>query len=311
MKHSILFFSIVVIIFSGCVSKEKKENTISISGAFALYPMVIKWSEAYKKDHHEVRFNISGGGAGKGMADALSGSVDLGMFSREIASEEKNQGVWWIGLCKDAVLPTICDKNPYLSLIKKRGVTQKELTAIFIDGTIKDWSQLFPEVKAEIIEVYTRSDACGAAETWGQYLGGKQEDLSGIGIHGDPGLADAVAKDKLSIGYNNTAYVYDINTGKKHPGLEVIPIDFNENGVIDPEEMLYDTFDNVLQAIAVGDYPSPPARELYFVAKGKPKKESVINFIRWTLTSGQQYVKEAGYVPISQEKINYYLKTIE
>lgn len=305
------FILIIALMLSACVSGKKKEKTISISGAFALYPLVVKWAEEYQKEHPEVRFNISGGGAGKGMADALAGTVDLGMFSRGIAQEEKNQGVWWAGLTIDAVIPTISDKNPYLEELGKQGLAREKFTGIFIDGTIKDWQELFPDREKEPIEVYTRSDACGAAETWAKYLGGKQENLKGTGIYGDPGLAEAVSKDPAGIAFNNTIYVYDIKTGKKRPGIEVIPIDINNNGSIDPEENFYDSFREVLKAIADSVYPSPPARELYFVSKGKPAKQATLDFIRWTLTEGQKYVKEAGYVPLDQKKIDGYLEKLQ
>ena len=42
------------------------EGTISMSGAFALYPLANKWAEEFQKLHPDVRFNISAGGAGKG-----------------------------------------------------------------------------------------------------------------------------------------------------------------------------------------------------------------------------------------------------
>lgn len=311
MKKIVLGGFVLALLFGGCVSKTQKENTISLSGAFALYPMTIKWADAYKKEHPEIRFNISAGGAGKGMADALAGTVDLGMFSREIAQAEIDKGVWWVGLCKDAVLPTLSAQNPYLDIIKKRGITREELKAIFVDYSIQNWPELVTHADNKVIQVYTRSDACGAAGTWAKYLGFAQEDLKGIGIHGDPGLADAVAKDKYGIGFNNTAYVYDIKTGEKYPGLEVLPLDLDANGTLDAEEDFYDSFEQVLAAIAEGKYPSPPARELYFVAHGKPAKKAVLDFMKWTLTTGQQYVKEAGYVPITQEKLNAYLKELE
>jgi phosphate transport system substrate-binding protein len=312
MKKTVLIFGLIaVMILSACVSKKQKEQTISISGAFALYPLVVRWSEEYKKEHPEIRFNISGGGAGKGMADALSGAVDLGMFSREIHQLEKDKGVWWVGLTVDAVLPTISNKNPYLNILKQRGLTKEEFTAIFIDGTTKDWAELLQESNKFDLKVYTRSDACGAAETWAHYLGGKQENLKGIGIYGDPGLAEAVAKDPAGIAYNNTIYIYDIKTGAKRQGIEVIPIDINGNGKIDPDEDFYESFESVLKAIANGIYPSPPARELYFVSKGKPEKQSVLDFIKWTLTDGQKFVKEAGYVPIDQNLIDGYLVKLQ
>lgn len=312
MKNvNIIILLVSAMLFSSCASKAKKDNTITISGAFALYPLVIKWSEEYKKENPDVRFNITGGGAGKGLADALAGVVDLGMFSREITQVEKDRGTWWVGLTIDAVIPSISNQNPYLQPIKERGLTRDEFRAIFIDGTIKNWGELLYNEPQSNIEVYTRSDACGAAETWAKYLGGSQEDLLGVGIFGDPGLAEAVIKAPLSIGFNNTIYVYDINTGHKRPGVEVVPIDINNNGVIDADENFYDTFNGVLEAIASGVYPSPPARELYFVSNGKPQKESVVKFIKWTLTEGQKYVTEAGYVPIDQDAINHYLEKLE
>jgi len=310
-KLKFVYVLMAIVIISSCVSKKQKEKTLNFSGAFALYPMVIKWAEEYKKEHEEVRFNISAGGAGKGMADALAGTVDLGLFSREIAKEEKDKGVWWVGLCKDAVLPTISANNPYLKILKERGLTKEEFTAIFIDGSITNWGEVLNVGESKGIQVYTRSDACGAAGTWAKYLGGKQEDLNGIGIHGDPALAEAVGKDPTGIAFNNTIYIYDIKTGKKRLGIEVIPIDLNSNGTIDPEENFYDTFDAILKAIAEGGYPSPPARELYFVAKGKPEKQATLDFIRWVLTYGQKFIKEAGYVPITQDKIDHYLKKLK
>jgi phosphate transport system substrate-binding protein len=93
--------------------------------------------------------------------------------------------------------------------------------------------------------------------------------------------------------------------------MEIIPIDINTNGTIDPEEDFYQSFDAILTAIANGKYPSPPARELYFVSNGKPKKQATLDFIKWTLTSGQKFVSEAGYVPIDQSKIDEYLDKLK
>jgi len=81
-KIGIYLLSGLLLVTASCVSQKRKDNTITISGAFALYPLVIQLSEEYRKENPQVRFNITGGGAGKGLADALSEVVDLGMFSR-------------------------------------------------------------------------------------------------------------------------------------------------------------------------------------------------------------------------------------
>jgi len=142
-------------------------------------------------------------------------------------------------------------------------------------------------------------------------MGKKQEDIKGTGVFGDPGMADAIRKDINSIGYNNIIYIYDINTKKKHEGLEIIPFDINENGVIDADENFYNTIDDIDKAIKEGKYPSPPARDLYFVSKGKPLNKATSDFLKWILTEGQKFVKEGGYVELQKENINSELKKLE
>ena len=65
---------------------------IQLSGAFALYPMAVKWAEEFKAIHPNVKIDISGGGAGKGITDALAGVVDIGMVSRDVYPEEVEKG---------------------------------------------------------------------------------------------------------------------------------------------------------------------------------------------------------------------------
>lgn len=284
--------------------KDSLSGTISISGAFALYPLTVKWAEEYQKLHPNVTINISAGGAGKGMTDALSEMVDLGMFSKEVSDEEIKKGAWYVAVAKDAVLATINEKNPIIKDLKEKGLKQSDFYEIFITGNYKKWGWIYKTSNNTPVNVYTRSDACGAAEMWAKFLKNKkQEDIKGVGVNGDPGVADAVRKDINGIGYNNIAYVFDINSRKKYQGIDVVPIDINSNGKIDKEEMIYETLDDIMNAIRDGIYPSPPARALYFVSHGKPQKKLVCNFILWVLTEGQKYVNEAGYVKLPDERV--------
>ena len=307
-KITVYFFTILLIgsLSSGNAFSQPKpelKGNISISGAFALYPLVVTWAEEFRKLHPNVKFDISAGGAGKGMTDALSNMVDIGLVSREIYPEETKKGAFGIAVTKDAVVPTISAKNPNIKDILAIGLDRDAAINIFITGKTKTWGQALGTKSAVPIRIYTRSDACGAAETWSQYLGKKQEDLLGVGVFGDPGLAQAVSKDPSGIAYNNIGYAYDAKTKKPNPGIKVLPLDINNNGKIDPDENFYDTMDAIVNAIASGKYPSPPARDLYFVTSGKPVKKELVEFIKWSLTEGQKYVFDSGYINLSKEKL--------
>jgi phosphate transport system substrate-binding protein len=286
------------------------KGTITVSGAWALYPLMVRWGEEFQKLHPDVRFDISAGGAGKGMADALANAVDIGMVSRAIYPEEVEKGAFWVSITKDAVFGTVNEGNPVWEDLHQKGMTHDTLVGIYITGEVTTWGQVVgrPEV-TDPIHVFTRSDACGAAATWAEYLGGAQEDLLGIAVYGDPGLLDAVVKDPSGIGFNNLNYAFDMDTGKPVAGARVAPLDVNGNGRADPEEV-YDTKEQAVDAVAADRYPSPPARDLNLVTSGKPA--GLVNtFIIWVLTDGQSYVGEAGYISLSREKLDEGLRKLD
>jgi len=311
---SVLIIYLLIFSFlSGCTIQDKK--TIKVSGAFALYPMMNIWADEYKKINPDIKIEVSAGGAGKGMSDTILGIVDIGMVSRGIYQEEINQGIFWVSVAKDAVVATINTANPVIEIILTKGLTRRQFEEIFIKRNITTWGRLvgIPDIK-DSIRVYTRSDACGAAETWALYLGEyNQDDLTNIAdsaINGDPNLAAAIQGDKLGIGFNNINFVYDSITKRPFDGLKPVPIDLDENGLLDEYERFYDTRDEIVNSIANDIYPSPPARALHLVTKNN-FSDITQDFIYWILTDGQEYVSTSGYIELSEETISEQISYLE
>ena len=301
--------SLILALYSPAPPQAKElEGNVSLSGAWALYPMALKWAEEFKKVHPKVQLDVQAGGAGKGIADALAGVVDFGMVSRAIHPAEVEKGAFAIAVCKDAVVPTISEKNPFLNQFLKAGVKKETFAAIWVSEAAKTWGDVLGTPDKTSLHVYTRSDACGAAETWADFFGKRQEDLKGVGVYGDPGLAEAVRRDPLGLGYNNINYAYDAKTLKPIQGIVILPIDLDGNGKIDEAENFYQDRNAITKAIAAGAYPSPPARDLYLVSKGKPEKEILVEFLKWVLSDGQKYVPETGYINLSPQKLAEGLK---
>lgn len=313
--HSILLLFVSV----SCAPKVKEgydEKTgftgnISVSGAFALYPIVVLWSEDFKAIHPNVRFNISAGGAGKGISDVLSNMVDIGLVSRDLHEQELARGAFPVHVAKDAVVGTFNNKHPNFKLLQSRGLSQKELVGIFVEQRYKLWSDIDARLVKAPIEVYVRSDAAGAAETWAKFLGERQEGLKGIGIFGDPGLAQAIKDKPLAIGFNNINYVFDLKTKLPAENMAVMPIDINADGQIQPQENFYSNLDSLTSAVATNRYPSPPARDLTFVIRSDKKTKLLTEFIRFVLDKKQQgYLLENGYVPLNDELKDVELKKL-
>ena len=139
MRNLIVSVCILIGISVGvgsCGSKANKkgglQGEITLSGAFALYPLVVKWAEEFKKLNPNVRIDISAGGAGKGMTDALAKVVDLGMVSREVYPPELEKGAIGFAVAKDAVIPTINENNPVIKDLLQTGLTQEAAKKLWI-----------------------------------------------------------------------------------------------------------------------------------------------------------------------------------
>ena len=104
MKKNIIRMSALAVIaatalsLSSCGGEKKQvaegelSGEISLSGAFALYPLAVQWANDFQALHPGVKIDVSAGGAGKGITDALAQVVDFGMVSRELGEAEIENG---------------------------------------------------------------------------------------------------------------------------------------------------------------------------------------------------------------------------
>ncbi|MBN1280735.1 MAG: PstS family phosphate ABC transporter substrate-binding protein [Candidatus Thermoplasmatota archaeon] len=303
-----------IVSLSGCTTQ--KENTIKISGAYSLYPMMVVWANEYQKLHPNVSIDVTSGGAGKGMSDALGGTVNLGMVSRDVTPEEAAQGIIAVAVVEDAVLATINSANPVINNITQTGLTKQQLKDIFITRTITTWGQVIGDASnTDPIRVYSRSDVCGAAETWAKYLGEyTQDDFPTVEevskVKGDDSMSQAVSGDPLAIGYSNVNYIYSNATHQPKTRLAVVPLDLNENGTLDADENFYQNRDDIVNAELNDIIPAPPSRLVYLVTLNNFTGITK-DFVLWILTEGQQYTFANGYGAIPSDILDDQLAIIE
>ena len=290
MKRSVFIFAALFLslVVAGTTHGQELKGTLTLSGAWAIYPTAVAWGEEFQKLHPGVKVDISAGGAGKGAADAIAGLVDIGMVSREPDPAELAKGITPVYVLHDAVFPVVSDKNPALPAILRKGMTVKAFAEIYLTGTLAAWDAAVGSKSDRPIHVYTRSDSCGAAAAWAAPFGKKQEDLKGIGVFGDPGLLQAVLRDPIGLGYNNFSYVFT-REGKLVTGARLVPIDANSNGKADPEEIFTDR-KSAVAAIEAGKYPV--TRKNYFFVKGK-QTGLVKEFLKFALSEEGTKVVEA------------------
>jgi phosphate transport system substrate-binding protein len=119
--NKITLIAVIILVLANAtaskVAAQDLKGNISISGAFALYPITVKWAEEFKKINPNVKIDIQAGGAGKGITDVLSKVTDIGLVSRDLNAAEFKKGAFAIAVTKDAVIPTISATSPYKKVL--------------------------------------------------------------------------------------------------------------------------------------------------------------------------------------------------
>lgn len=109
-------------------------GTISVAGSTSISPVMEKLSESYKKLNPGINIELQQTGSSAGITSTIEGTVDLGMSSRALTSEEKSK-LRETTIALDGIAVIVNKNNPVEDL------SLEEIRNIFI-GEILDWNNL-------------------------------------------------------------------------------------------------------------------------------------------------------------------------
>lgn len=115
--------------YSGSVS----EGKITLSGSSSVTPVMEKLKEAYLLKNPNVTLEIQQSDSTTGITNALDGSCDIGMASRELKESESAQGLQSLTIAQDGIVVIVNQQNPLT------GLSAEHVRAIFT-GETTSWS---------------------------------------------------------------------------------------------------------------------------------------------------------------------------
>jgi len=310
MKAIIMNGLISLVLISACQSGSKTDpvqktspaqplmGEFTISGADALFPLMNVLSREFMKLHPELNIEVTKGGTGRGLQKLLNREIDLAMVSRELTPDEESLDLWFFPVTKEAVFPVISRKNPYLKKILEQGIKRNTLKELYQGESGLTWGQILSTDSKEPVLVLTRADTSGAAIVWANYLGIHRIGLAGSKVEGDDGMILKITDEPYSLGYCNAHYAFNFTDQTVHEGIEVIPLDINNNGKIDLNEKFYENLCLASRAAYLGKFPIHLCREIALVSQGQPTDKNIIEFLRWIYGDGQKIAKENGYTEL-------------
>ena len=204
-----LFFMIIILV-AGCGKKneENKTNTdtppetVTISGSTSVGPLIEKEAEQFKKENTGINVEINQIGSSAGIKDAINGTVEIGMSSRDLKEEEIVEGLVEVEVAFDG-MAVITSKNNKIDSLKLSDVKD------IYTGKITNWKDVGGE-DSQIV-VVSREDGSGTRDAFQEIVGYTSEELYKESIIGDGSgnIKTTVAGNNHAIGFISFEYIDD------------------------------------------------------------------------------------------------------
>jgi phosphate transport system substrate-binding protein len=307
MNRLVLLLIVGVLISCKSKLKQKEEvlengpvklsGELIVSGAYALSPMMQEWANEFMKLHPNLKIKVIACGTSKGMSDLYSGQAGIAMISRKPEPTEADSNLWFASVTKEGVLPVVSSANSKINVLMEKGITKEKLVEVYTKDDLK-WSEIVKGMDQTPVKVFRRPETSGAAYSWGCFLKTLPGKLRGTVLETDSDIITTVRNEPNSIAFCNAHYAYKLGGEMQQEGIKVLPIDINNNGIIDKKEMFYLKLCQVQRAGYLGIFPHELCREISIACKEKPTDALRKEFIKWILTTGQEIAVKKGYSKI-------------
>lgn len=114
-------------------SSNNASGKVVVSGSSSVTPVMEKLAEAYQKANTNVTVDVQQSDSSTGIKDAINGTSDIGMASRDISDDELSQGIKSVTIAQDAIAVIINKDNAV------DDITMDEIKAIYT-GSKTTWS---------------------------------------------------------------------------------------------------------------------------------------------------------------------------
>lgn len=298
------------------------------AGATFPFPLYQKWIQLFQKQS-DIRITYQGVGSSSGIRQLKSKDVDFGAtdaFLNDDDLKQSERGILHIPTCVGAVV--VIYNLPEQQNLK---FTPEVLSNIFL-GKITTWSDPqivkinpqihLPETEISIIH---RSEGSGTTFIFTDYLSkvnldwdkkiGKGKTVvwpKGMGVEGNPGVAELVKKIPGSIGYVELTYAsthqLPVAAIKNKAGHFILP---SLESVSQAAEVTIPNDTRVLltNTDAQNGYPISSFtyliffQEQFYQQRTREKAEALVAFLNWAIHEGQAYNKSMLYSPLPQAAV--------
>jgi len=301
MKRAITFLTCLLIVGYSCMAgnaplsenRSLPSDSIKVLSTPDLYNISTKWAVEYNKLNTGTKISVISV-TGAGMEETLSAKGKIGFISGDVSALLSEEPFSKLVVGRDVLIPVINSNNPLLKEIYLKGISPENLLIYLNSSEGRNWGTLLSDLKSTTANFYFADDKI-ISEGIADFLGKPELQIAGIKKENSNELLAAIQKDPYGIGFCKMVNVIDFQNQTLIENISLMPIDRNNNGVLDYNENIYTDINNFSRGVWIGKYPRALFSNIYSVTLKQPISENESAFLKWVLNEGQQFLYSSGY----------------
>jgi len=300
MKTRFLFIISLSLLLSNNLSSKdapvsnnsSRQDSITVVSSPDLLNLTNQWISAYSRLNPDVKINA--------LTIPENGGIDLnaipglGFVSAEYYPSFQKVSAWREVIGRDVFVPVMNSRNPFLAEINSQGISSEEMALAFSGPSAMNWASLVENAENVPLNYYVISGE-SVKSGIARFLGVEQVAVQGTEVENGAGMVSAIRKDPYAIGFCRLTDILDPANNQVVENIRLVPIDRNGNGKMDYNESIYQDMNVFTRGIWIGKYPKSLYSNIYTVATVKPTNVNEIDFVKWVLTEGQQFITPNGF----------------
>lgn len=266
-------------------------NTVSVAAAPETEHLTAMWIEGFRGKYPETKVTI--------LPSEEFAEADIVFMTGSTSGQARKTDAWKTVVGRDVILPVMSISSPFLAGITESGISSERYASILAaEGTVT-WGELlnneisFP-VSVMIPDDETVVTALSRFVNMDPALVRVKSSLSSAEIPG------ALSSNPGAIAFCRLADITDLTGQGFIDGIQIIPVDVNNNANSDYFERFYSDYNSFSRGVYIGKYPKALSNNIYAASAAIPAQGAPADLIKYVLLDGQSLLAETGFTALAR-----------
>jgi glycine cleavage system H lipoate-binding protein len=202
---------------------------------------------------------------------------------------------WRMLAGRDVMVPVMNARHPMMQVIKVNGISLETLAEML---TSPSGSMSKTETGREIgqqVKIHANTSVPEILTIVQNFLKIEFESSHLQAHDSKENFLAAMLAERSAIGFCRLTDILTPDGQEFVEGINILPLDRNNNGRLDPAEKIYENPDKFSRAVWMGKYPKALSRNIYAVSSEIIPAGDALAFQAWLFSEGQEILSQSGF----------------